>query len=133
MAFSAICDTGATNSAISQKVVDACKLSPTGITRVQGVHGVKEVETYLVNISLPSNVTIANVRVTKGDLGNDDILIGMDVISRGDFAVTDHGGITKFSFRIPSMEHIDFVTEINPPAGAPAQNRAARRRRNKNR
>lgn len=42
-----------------------------------------------------------------------DILIGMDVINRGDFAVTNVGGITKFSFRVPSEAHIDFVEDHN--------------------
>ena len=33
-----------------------------------------------------------------------------DIINTGDFAVTNLGGITKdFSFRFPSLEHIDFV------------------------
>lgn len=32
----------------------------------------------------------------------------MDIISRGDFAITNFGGKTTFSFRIPSTEEIDF-------------------------
>ncbi len=35
----------------------------------------------------------------------------MDIISQGDFAVTNHGGTTKFSFRIPSQKHIDFYEQ----------------------
>ena len=40
-----------------------------------------------------------------------DVLIGMDVINNGDFAVSNHGGVTKFSFRLPSQGHIDFVLD----------------------
>ena len=40
-----------------------------------------------------------------------DVLIGMDIISRGDFAITHPGGRTKFSFRVPSQADIDFVEE----------------------
>jgi hypothetical protein len=37
----------------------------------------------------------------------------MDLISQGDFAVTNFQGLTKFSFRVPSLRHIDFVQEHN--------------------
>ena len=112
--FDAIWDTGATNSAITQAVVDACGLVPTSMAQVHGVHGVSTAEVYLVNIYLPNNVAFAGVHVTKGaNLPGAQILIGMDVISQGDFAVTNLGGITKFSFRVPSEAHIDFVEEHN--------------------
>lgn len=131
--FDAIWDTGATNSAITQKVIDDCGLVATGIAQVGGVHGVKQAETYLVNIALPGKVVFTGVRVTKGRFVGGDILIGMDIINRGDFAVTNHDGTTKFSFRVPSQGHIDFIPEINQAAQAEAQplSRAERRRRDK--
>ncbi len=88
------------------------------MAKVHGVHGEAESETYLVNVGLPNNVVFFGVRVTKGLLvGGADVLIGMNIINRGDFAVTDYGGLTKFSFRVPSVEHIDFVAGFNqrPP------------------
>ena len=36
------------------------------------------------------------------------VLIGMDIINLGDFAVTNKNGRTAFSFRTPSIEYIDF-------------------------
>ena len=79
--FVAIWDTGATGSVITQAVVDACDLAPTGITTVHHVHGSEQAETYLVNIALPQNVIFPGVRVTKGVLAaNADILIGMNII-----------------------------------------------------
>ena len=36
------------------------------------------------------------------------MLIGMDIISLCDFAITDSGAETKFSFQIPSFLDIDF-------------------------
>jgi uncharacterized protein YchJ len=33
----------------------------------------------------------------------------MDVIAQGDLAVTNFNGHTTFSFRMPSMDEIDFV------------------------
>jgi len=37
-----------------------------------------------------------------------DVAIGMDVICKGDFAVTNKDDLTLFSFRIPSETAIDF-------------------------
>lgn len=132
--FDAIWDTGATNSVITQGVVDKCGLAATGIAQVHGVHGTKQVETYLVNIRLPNSVIFTNVRVTRGEIPSADVLVGMDIINSGDFSVTNSNGITKFSYRTPSIEHIDYVAEakrVRQAAGQP--NRAQRRRANKGR
>lgn len=113
--FKAIWDTGATGSAVTKKVVDACNLKPTGMTQVHGVHGSETVETFLINIRLPNQVGIANVPVTIGKLIGADMLIGMDIITRGDFSVTNVGGETTFSFRIPSVATQDFVKQAKAP------------------
>jgi len=53
---------------------------------------------------------MGNIKVTRGEIHGDvDVLIGMDIISQGDLAVTNFMGKTAFSFRIPSLECIDFV------------------------
>ena len=128
--FDAIWDTGASNSVITQAVIHGCGLVATGIAQVHGVHGVKQTETYLVNIALPNNVTFTSLRVTKGDIPSADILIGMDIINKGDFSVTNCDGHSQFSFRTPSIEHIDYVEQANAIRQARQQprNRAARRR-----
>lgn len=72
--FDAIWDTGATNSVITQAAANDCGLTPTGIAKVHGVHGERQVETYFVNIALPNNVEFTGIRVTKGDLGDANIL-----------------------------------------------------------
>lgn len=45
-----------------------------------------------------------SVRVTEGMHQGCDVLIGMDIISPGDFSVTNQGDKTAFLFRLPSME-----------------------------
>ena len=107
--FKAIWDTGATASVITQKVIDQCGLKATGMTKVDTVQGSTITETFLVNIILPNNVMVPSVVVSKGVFRDADVLIGMDIISRGDFAVTNREGKTVFSFRMPSTECIDFV------------------------
>ena len=110
--FQAIWDTGATNCVITQEVINTCNLFPSGVVKVYGVHEPKMSESYFVNIYLPDDVALPGVRVTKGQFIGADILIGMDVIGCGDFAVTNNNGRTYFSFRIPSRSHIDFAKEI---------------------
>jgi len=69
--------------------------------------------TYMVNIWLPNKVVFGELRVTEGKLsGETEVLIGMDIISSGDFAVTNYDGKTVFTFRFPSAECIDFVKKI---------------------
>ncbi len=110
-----IWDTGATNSVISQKVVDECGLIPTGMAMVHSATESKPCETFLVGIFLPNHVVFHSIRVTKGQPKDCDVLIGMDIISQGDFAVTHNDGKTMFSFRLPSMEEIDFVKRESEP------------------
>lgn len=38
-----------------------------------------------------------------------DILIDMDIIPKGAFAITNYNGKTVFTFRYPSLECINFV------------------------
>lgn len=86
-------------------------MTPTGIAQVHGVSGPTQAETYLVNIGLPNKVVFASLRVTKGIIYGADVLIGMDIIASGDFSVTNCEGFTKFTYRTPSIKHIDYVEE----------------------
>jgi hypothetical protein len=110
-----IWDTGATASCINQKIVDDLKLIPLGKTEISTANGLKDVNTYLIDIGLPNNVIVQNVLVSCADLGNNlDLLIGMDIISLGDFAITNVNGRTIFSFRLPSLSIIDFTNNQTP-------------------
>lgn len=86
--------------------------TPTGIAKVQHVDGSSTVHTYLVSIMLANRVGWRELRVTEGKVFGGDVLIGMDIINQGDFAVTNNNGETVFSFRVPSGERIDFVRQL---------------------
>lgn len=110
--FTAIWDTGATGTVITQKVVDRCGLKPIGRTIVRTAQGEMQTPVYLVNVMLPNKVGVVNLRVTRGNFGGDaDVLIGMDIVGIGDFAITNKDGKTVFSFRAPSCGTIDFSKE----------------------
>lgn len=111
----AIWDTGATGSVITTKASEALRLKPISQMLVHGVNGSSVQNVYLVSITLPNNVTISPVRVTEcKDLnGHFDVLIGMDILGNGDFAVTNSNNQTVMSFRIPSISRIDFTNPEN--------------------
>lgn len=121
--YRAIWDTGATKSVITQRVVEHGKLQPIGMVNVHTVSGTNQSPVYLVAIGLPNNVWFFDTRVSVGVLTPDiDVLIGMDVISRGDLAITCKDGKTTFSFQCPSSNHIDFVKSIEGATRKPGRN-----------
>lgn len=109
--YHAVWDTGASKSSVSQKVVDELGLKPVGVGVNHTAAGPVPTHLYLINMLLPCDVGIPVLTVTCSDLGDIDVLIGMDVINKGDFSITNVGGKTTFSFRIPSLETIDYVKQ----------------------
>lgn len=111
----AIWDTGATGSVITQNAAKTLGLFPISKSQVHGVNSTTLQNVYLVAIGLPNNIMIGPLRVTECESLNGpyEILIGMDIISKGDFAFTNSNGQSVFSFRIPSVSRIDFTTPEN--------------------
>ena len=127
--FKGIWDTGASGSVISQNVVSKLNLELIDTQKVHTANGERLSNVYLVNIYPPNRVAFAGVRVTDGDLFETDILIGMDIITSGDFAVTNMGGKTCMSFQIPSVRKIDFVKEIRKASSTKGKRRLTKKRR----
>lgn len=108
----ALWDTGATNSVLAPATVEALGLVPVGKALSQHAGGSSEVNKYLVHMILPSRVIIPGLLVMDcSDTDQFGAIIGMDVLSRGDFTVTHGDGKTCMSFRIPSVADIDYVEE----------------------
>ncbi|MCM1186623.1 MAG: retroviral-like aspartic protease family protein [Lachnoclostridium sp.] len=103
-------DTGATGTCISKEIVTQLGLQPTGMIKVQTPSGIGTMNKYMVNLILNNEVRIMNLVVMDSEIGNQgiDVLIGMDIISVGDFAVSNFNGKTQFSFRMPSQEHVEY-------------------------
>ena len=68
---------------------------------------------YYINLVVFADLHFPNLSVAEGKFMGTDVLIGMDIINRGDFAVSNRNGATWFSFRIPSVEDFDFAAEDN--------------------
>lgn len=107
----ALWDTGATGTSISMDVVNKLHMIPIGKQKIHTPSGEKTVNQYMINVTLSNNVKIANLVVFDSEIGNQgiDMLIGMDIISYGDFSVSNYQGQTYFSFRVPSQSHINYV------------------------
>lgn len=108
-----IWDTGATNSVITQSLARKLNLQPISRVITNGVHGPKEVNVYYIRLTLNNEKVSVNMKATEcSELSGDSsigLLIGMDLIALGDFAITNYQGKTVMSFRIPSIQCIDFV------------------------
>ena len=109
-----IWDTGATGSVITTKVINLLGIKPSGIVEVHTANGTVLKNTYDINIKLPNNVIVNNVVATEADAlsGGCDALIGMDIITLGDFSITNYNNSTCMSFRMPSQKEVDFVKQV---------------------
>ena len=109
-------DTGAQNSAITAKAAKKLGLPVLTKTFIRGVHGVKEVNVYYIDIVLNNPSITVKCHATEceelSDDGTVDLLLGMNVISKGDFVISNYGGHTTMTFRVPSLERKDFVKEL---------------------
>ena len=107
----ALWDTGASGTCISKQVVEQLNLPSLGKRTLNTASGKMKADRYLIDIALPNQVVLRNIPVCDADIGESGIgaLIGMDIITLGDFAITNFNRQTVFTFRIPSKEHLNFV------------------------
>ena len=119
----AIWDTGATGSVITKETSESINLKPFALTNVRHYGGSTEnVNVYLVNIYLPNYVLIRDVKVSECENTNGrfDALIGMDIITLGDFSITNRNGKSVVSYQFPSLNYIDYVKKsiVSSPTDA---------------
>lgn len=103
-------DTGASGTCISKKVVSDFNLIPIGKINAHTPSGIGIMNQYMINLVLNNEVIFINWLVMDSEIGRQgiDVLIGMDIISNGDFAISNYEGRTQFSFRLPSQEHVEY-------------------------
>lgn len=101
-------DTGATDTIISQKVVEALGLVPVGKCNIEGIGGIVDAFEYKISIYIEGKMKFAEITALASEDCGYDLIIGMDVIGLGDFAITNKDGQTWFAFRHPSQDHIEF-------------------------
>lgn len=112
--YIAVWDTGATNSVISPKVFSELNLVKIDEVLVHGVNSHETRPITGISIGLPNKVRVDECRVSVCDVAGCDLLIGMDIISIGDFAISNGDGKTTFSFAFPPFENkTDLLDKAN--------------------
>ncbi|MBQ6952438.1 MAG: retroviral-like aspartic protease family protein [Bacteroidales bacterium] len=117
LSYDALWDTGAMASVISTEVVKDLNLSPISQCMTYHAQGQSLVNVYMVDMILPNKILVRDIQVTEGHLNGFGMLIGMDIINLGDFALTHKNAGTVFSFQIPSTHEYDFVKQIEQGVG----------------
>lgn len=105
----ALWDTGSNRTYISNSLANKLRLQNEGTKTTITSGG--EINSSLYNITLHLNDFMSYyicVASYPNTVLNADIVIGMDIINQGDFAITNTNGHTTFSFRTPSQEEVKF-------------------------
>lgn len=112
----ALWDTGATNTVISKTLAEYLGLKPITMVTTFSADGKHDSYVYKVDLWLPNTVVVTDLPVTEAlEIPDFGILIGMDIITMGDFAITNANNITVMSFRIPpDTKHIDYKKSHRP-------------------
>lgn len=98
----AMWDTGADTTIISSRIVGDLHLQPYKQGGIAGIGGASDSNIYLVHILVPTGDCVTYVEVMESDFEDYDVIIGMDVITFGDFLLTNADGKTVFQFRTPT-------------------------------
>jgi hypothetical protein len=112
----ALWDTGAVMTCIKPSLWNRLKLRQSALVEsitMSGIGGDVEADGTLVSIWLAPNFVIELCPVYVADFpGNAELLIGMDILGMGDFAICNADSKTSFSFAVPPFpDRIDFAAE----------------------
>jgi predicted aspartyl protease len=110
----ALWDTGAAMTCVKPSLRDRLNLRQSELVEpiiMSGIGGDVEADGTLVSIWLAPNLGIELCPVYIADFpGDEELLIGMDIIGMGDFAVCNADGKTSFSFAVPPFpDRINFA------------------------
>jgi hypothetical protein len=113
----ALWDTGATMSAITPEIRDKLKAETIYRKKIAAIHTAKEVDVVYITIEIPNRVIKKTIKVAVCDMASkSEMLIGMDIIMLGDFALSNGNNQTLFSFAVPPFrDKIDFSKRQNEP------------------
>jgi predicted aspartyl protease len=103
--FPGIWDTGAMSTVVTPQVAECLSLPPIGTTHICGVNSDEIVPVVLIDLVLPSQVKIESIRAAVAKIKGADVLIGMNIITLGDFSVSNLNGETELSFAVPPFEN----------------------------
>lgn len=96
----AIWDTGAVMSCISEEIVRRENMQPVDNGVLVTLTGQKDIMYYYLDIRLSEKIILHNVKVAGISMADRDsaFVVGMDIISRGNFSVKNIKGKTEICF-----------------------------------
>lgn len=111
----ALWDTGAMCTCISVALATQLGLKPDDYGKVNGANNQPfDVPVYSVQLKM-GHFLLPYLRVVGLPMEGQehDVIIGMDVMTKGDLSITNCEGKTVLTFREPSILQIDYVKELN--------------------
>lgn len=114
-AMKALWDTGATCTCIATSVAQQMGLVKVNERELIGADNQPFMsDVFCVQLQM-GHFIINNMEVCgiPMDGKSENMIIGMDVITKGDLSVTNYQGQTFLTFREPSLDRIDYVAEID--------------------
>lgn len=113
--YKALWDTGATITCISHELASLLKLTRVDQTSITGANNIPfKADVYCVQLQLGKyNIPYHLVAALPMEMTGHDLIIGMDIISQGDFSISNYEGKTVITFRTPSLQRIDYTDELN--------------------
>ena len=115
VSINALWDTGAMMSAITLETRDKLKAPSVDRKTIAGIHSSQEVDIVSIMLEMPNSVVKKIFKVAVCNItSNTGMIIGMDIISLGDFALSNGNNQTLFSFAVPPYkDKIDFSKRQN--------------------
>lgn len=109
----ALIDTGAQGSCISRRLASACRLEQISAMKILSAQGESIVPVYEIDFTLPNNAKFCQIPVMEiSGNKNFDIIIGMDILTKCDFAVSNPNNNLVFTMRTPPEKSpIDFCSK----------------------
>ncbi len=108
--YTALWDTGATNTVITARIFKQLKLQQIGIAIVATAAGEIDSPVCYLALKLPNGLSFPFLQATvcENMLGDADVLIGMDIIGYGDFAFSFGTCKPVMTYRAPAGLHVNY-------------------------
>lgn len=97
--FRALLDTGSNDTCITRRAALKLNLTSVGKRDSFGSTGAGKSEVYVINLHLPWKIIIPMETVESFDHPDFDIIIGMNIFSKGNLSIENSSGKTVFQFK----------------------------------
>ncbi|MDR2584049.1 MAG: retroviral-like aspartic protease family protein [Fibromonadaceae bacterium] len=98
----ALWDTGANCCVISETIAKRLKLPNIAEVQMKHANGIAIVKTHMLSLMLPNNILFKDIRAMScKPIHSFDMIIGMNVISKGNMSIVHNKAGIKFSFKYP--------------------------------